>query len=100
LKNSKEAGKKSRFPLELHEMSNKGSRKSTDFVRHFFIGEFFAKCSAVHLRLNQCFKTGLRAKWQFLKSARKIQSEIMVCFPRHAPELECLTDVWLKKKCV
>ncbi|NME31424.1 pseudouridylate synthase [Lactobacillus ruminis] len=28
--------KKSRFPLELIEMPNKGSRKSTDFVWHFF----------------------------------------------------------------
>lgn len=66
-------GKKSRFPLELHEMSNKRSRKLTDFVRHFLIGELFAKCSAVRLWFNQCFKTVLRAKRRFLKSARKMQ---------------------------
>ncbi|RGK47284.1 pseudouridylate synthase [Ligilactobacillus ruminis] len=32
----KEDRKKSRFPLEINQMPNKGSRKKTDFVRHFF----------------------------------------------------------------
>ncbi|RYS74982.1 hypothetical protein EAI77_08585 [Ligilactobacillus ruminis] len=51
MKNSKEAGKKSRFPLELHEMSNKRSRKSTDFVRHFLFnssGTFLSENSELH----------------------------------------------------
>ena len=71
--NQKAAGKKSRFLFELNEKPNEGSRIAADFVRHFFIGEFFAKCSAVQRRLNQYAKTGLRAKCQFLRFARKRQ---------------------------
>ena len=32
----------------------------------------FAKCSAAHRLLDQRVKSGLRAKWRFLKSARKM----------------------------
>ena len=42
----------------------------------FLIGEFFAKCSAVQLRLNQYVKTGLRAKCRFLGFARKRQPSV------------------------
>lgn len=31
----KEAGKKSRFLLELNEIPNEGGQFATDFVRHF-----------------------------------------------------------------
>ena len=40
------------------------------------MGDFFAKCSAAHPLLNQCTKTVLRAKWQFLGFARKRRSPV------------------------
>ncbi|MGF0105597.1 hypothetical protein, partial [Ligilactobacillus ruminis] len=36
----------------------------------------FAKCSTSHRLLNQCAKTEVRAKWRFLRFARKIQSPV------------------------
>ncbi|HCI90838.1 MAG TPA: hypothetical protein DHV90_09045 [Lactobacillus sp.] len=37
---------------------------------------YFLKYSAAHCLLNQCVRTGLRAKHRFLNFARKIQSPV------------------------
>ena len=78
-------------------MPNKGSRKTTDFVRHFSIlmheNKLFVKYSTAHRLLNQCPRLAygqnvdfwnlpvehsprLRAKRRFLRSARKTQTPV------------------------